>query len=515
MLKLLLFWRGLIDFHPVANLVFFMVLSIPLAPLWRRIRLACALPAAVALLYHDSFLPPITRLFARAGALADFSLAYTVELIGRFISWPIVAAMAVALVLMLLLGRFVRIGVVVLATMLGLVIARTPREEPVPATSTAVAAAPGAARLRAGGTSAELNRILQDFYASEASRVVRLPPPAAAELPFDLVFVHVCSLSWDDLRAVGLDLHPLWRSFDIVFRNFNSAASYSGPAAVRLHRATCGQSSNDGLYAPVGEGCYLMPSLKRAGFDIHFAMNHDGHFDDFLQLIRQQGVQEPPLPLTGMLPAMRAFDDSPIQDDAAVLARWRAVRAASTAPRAALYYNTISLHDGNRLTSGAGNGLDSLQSYKLRATRLFDELEALTQALATGSRRTVLVVIPEHGAALRGDRMQIAGLREIATPAITTVPVGIKIIDRAERGERETVYVDQPSSYLALSQVIARMLEKSPFGATTFDAARYTAALPVTDFVAESQGVVMRVDNRYFWREDRDQWKPFASEPAR
>ncbi len=32
--------------------------------------------------------------------------------------------------------------------------------------------------------------------------------------------------------------HPLWKHFDIVFKNFNSATSYSGPAAVRLLRAS-------------------------------------------------------------------------------------------------------------------------------------------------------------------------------------------------------------------------------------------------------------------------------------
>ena len=39
-------------------------------------------------------------------------------------------------------------------------------------------------------------------------------------------------LSWDDLRAVNLDRHPLLQKADIVFHHFNSAASYSGPAAV-------------------------------------------------------------------------------------------------------------------------------------------------------------------------------------------------------------------------------------------------------------------------------------------
>ncbi|MBC7573570.1 MAG: cellulose biosynthesis protein BcsG [Herminiimonas sp.] len=523
-LKLVLLWRGLIDFHPVQNLGFFLLLAVPLPPALRRVRFAAGLPLAVVLLYHDSFLPPIDRLFARAGALADFSVPYAIELIGRFVSGPVVALLAGAFLLLILARRLIRISTLVLAVLVALAVSRLVTPAPL---AVSVAAADGGStgktgtaaarpRLSDGGSNAELDRILGKFYGDEARRVVRLPTPAASQLPFDLLFIHVCSLSWDDIQAAGLELHPLLKSFDIMFRHFNAAASYSGPAAIRLNRATCGQSSNDGLYKPVAESCYLMPSLKRAGYDINFAMNHDGHFDDFLQTVRQQGVQAAPLTLVGLPAALRAFDDSAIQDDGAVLSRWRTLRATSTAPRTALYYNTISLHDGNRLASVAGGGaMNGLQGYRFRLTRLFDELESLMQALASGSRRTVVVMIPEHGAAVRGDRMQIAGLREIPTPAITTVPVGIRVIDPTATAEHDTEYVDSPTSYLALSQVIARMLEKSPFGPVPFDPKPYVTGLPTTQFVAENQSVVMRIDDRSFWREEKDHWRPVQFDPAR
>jgi cellulose synthase operon protein YhjU len=525
-LKFVLLWRGLIDFHPLQNLVFFLLLAVPLSPVLRRLRLVVAVPLAIALLYHDSFLPPIDRLFARAGALADFSVPYAIELIGRFISWPVVALLAGALLVLILARRLIRISTLVLAVLVTLAVSRLVAPAPLPEiTQSAESGAAGKAgasgasaarsRLAQGGSNAELDRILETFYGDEARRVVRLPTPAAGQLPFDLLFIHVCSLSWDDIQAAGLELHPLLKSFDIVFRNFNAAASYSGPAAIRINRATCGQSSNEGLYKPVAESCYLMPNLKRAGFEINFAMNHDGHFDDFLKTVRQQGVQADPVTLVGLPPALRAFDDSAIADDGAVLTRWRTLRATSSAPRAALYYNTISLHDGNRLAGPGGGGMSGLQGYRFRLTRLFDELESLMQALASGSRRTVVVMIPEHGAAVRGDRLQIAGLREIPTPAIATVPVGIRIIDPAAAGEHDTAYVDVPTSYLALSQLIATMLEKSPFGAGPFDPKPYVTGLPTTDFVAENQSVVMRVDGRYFWREDKDGWKPMPTDVAR
>ena len=513
-LKLVLLWRGLIDFHPVANLLFFAILALPLPqPVLRRARLLLALPLAVVLLYYDSYLPPIGRLFTHASELAGFSGSYLLELLGRFVDARVVALLGVVALTLLLTRHFIRVSVLVLTIMLTLALVRLPLFAPRAATILAAEtprtgrSAAAGAHLTEGGSNAELSRILDRFYASQARQVVHFPTPDGTQLPFDLLFIHVCSLSWDDMEAAGLQLHPLWKSFDIVFRHFNSAATYSGPAAVRINRATCGQTSNDGLYAPAAEQCYLMPSLRRAGFDINFALNHDGHFDDFLQLVRQQGVQAEPLSLTGLPVAMKGFDDSAIEDDAAVLARWRTLRATSPASRSALYYNTVTLHDGNRIVGAPG--MNTLESYKFRLTRLFDEVEALMQSLAAGSRRTVVILVPEHGAALRGDRLQIAGLREIPTPAITTVPVGIRIIDPTASAEHDTAYVDTPSSFLALSQLIARMLENSPYGPAPFDPKPYVKDLPVTDFVAENQSVVMRVDDRYFWREDKSNWRPF------
>lgn len=40
----------------------------------------------------------------------------------------------------------------------------------------------------------------------------------------------------------------------------------------------------------------------------------------------------------------------------------------------------------------------------------------------------VVVIVPEHGAALVGDKMQMSGLRDIPSPNITHTPVGIKLI---------------------------------------------------------------------------------------
>ncbi|MCX7193392.1 MAG: cellulose biosynthesis protein BcsG, partial [Proteobacteria bacterium] len=99
--------------------------------------------------------------------------------------------------------------------------------------------------------------------------------------------------------------------------------------------------------------------------------------------------------------------------------------------------------------------------------------------------------------AVRGDKRQIAGLREIPTPGIALVPVGIKVIGAHRQGESLTL--DQPSSFLAISHIIGRMLEKSPFDGGQFSPSIYTVDLPVTSFVAQNENTtVAEFNGQYF-----------------
>ena len=45
----------------------------------------------------------------------------------------------------------------------------------------------------------------------------------------------------------------------------------------------------------------------------------------------------------------------------------------------------------------------------------------------------MLVVVPEHGAAEKGDKVQVAHLRDIPSPAITHVPALVKFHRRNAR----------------------------------------------------------------------------------
>lgn len=494
--KLGLYWTQRIELLWGLNLLFALCLAWPLqASRWRLLRHALALPVAVALLYRESHLPPFARLWSQRGALADFSPDYLVELAGRFVAWPMVGALLVLVVAFVLLRRQLRFATLAVLGLISVPLLPAPGSWARPAgpvSDKAVAADADAATLAPGQLQARLNA----FYATESERVVALPagvPPA-----FDIVVLSVCSLSWDDIDAAGARQAPLLQQFDIVFRQFNSAASYSGPALLRLLRASCGQTPQRALYEPAPAGCYLFDNLARAGYSPALLMNHDGRFDNFAQLLSTHGGPGiEPQPDRGARVAMQAFDGSPVHADDDTLVRWWRAHAATPA-RLALLYNTISLHDGNRVP-----GLSSQRSsetFKPRLLKLFADLERFIALVQASGRPTLLLLVPEHGGAVRGDAVQIPGLRELPSPAITNVPAAVRLIGfegLAPGGA--PIVVDKPSSYLALAALVAELMPGGRAIGGRDALETLVRELPGTNWVAENEDTVLlrQGDNAY------------------
>ena len=500
--KAALFALGLIDFHLVENLAFAALLLAMAAPRALPVRPWIGVPVAIALLYYDSRLPGISRVFSQAGLVASFSGSYLMELAGRFVSWKVVAVLAAGIAVTVAALRYVRIDVVVIAAIVALALLM----RPAPVATDAQAAAASASGGGKEAVPATPDGRLAQFFRTEATRQVAFTRPSDGAPAFDVIFLHICSLSWDDLQVTGLASHPLLSGFDILLRRFNSVSTYSGPAVIRLLRGSCGQQPHPSLYSPVPTQCLLLPSLAQAGLETQLALNHDGNFDGFLDYVRAQGVGATPVSLKGIEAPQRAFDGSRIYDDKAVLARWLEERSRSPARRAALYYNTLSLHDGNRLLTDPS--VKSSTTYKARLADLLDDLERFMGELQANGRRAIVVVIPEHGAAMRGDSAQIAGLREVPTPAITLVPVGIRVIGPDVHRVGDRVRIEEDTSFLAVSHIVAAMLAKPPFAAEGFRASDYTAGMPTTPFVSEGENdVVMRQGAGFVIRHEREAWK--------
>ncbi|POZ60538.1 cellulose biosynthesis protein BcsG [Chromobacterium alticapitis] len=497
--KLAMDWQGALNLHPLPNLAFALLLLLPVPRGWPRfMRAALAWPAAIALLYRDSWLPPPDKLLPQLAALRGFTLSYWMELAGRVLTPSLLTSAVILVCGYLLLSRHLRLGTLVMAALLALGGRQLWQERAVPVPVAAVAGS--------GQTAAQTpEEQLAAFYRGEKQRRVQFQPLPAGP-GFDVLLLHICSLSWDDLEAVGLEHHPLFSRFDMLFTHFNSAATYSGPAALRVLRASCGQPTHAALYDPAPDNCYLFSNLAQLGFKVEATFNHDGSFDGFLKQVRSYGHLDKPLIDQQGLPVnLRAFDSSPIYSDYATLDRWLQLRQRDDSPHVATYYNTISLHDGNRIP--AKPGLSTNDSYQYRANRLFNDIDRFIDQLEQSHRKLILLVVPEHGAALRGDKQQFGGLREIPTPRITLLPAAIKVIGGDNHAHQ--VRIDQPISYYAVTTILSRMLSKSPFG-PDYQPDAYAQDLPGTSYVAESSGyVMMQSGTRYLLRQSDGSWNEY------
>ena len=518
--KFLLTWTGHLNFQIVPNLIFALALLIPIAhPMLRRARTLLAIPVAVALLYQDTWFPPFSRLLAQPGVL-NFSADYIIELLGRFIDWQVCALLLVLIIGYLFISPWLRLTTLTLLGFVWLSLGSLQALLPAPVTlpmanNTSGAATPASS---SGGEpdDATLNAYLDTFYKNEAQRKVEFKEPAVKPAPFDLLVINICSLAWDDLDAVGLRNNTLFSQMDVVFDNFNSATAYSGPAAIRLLRASCGQTSHAQLYKQPPDQCLLFDDLRKLGFTDELMLNHTGEFDGFLQEVRDQG-QLPP-PALGVIPSglqrtYVGFDGSPIWRDRDVLSKWWQHRLSSSQPNMALFYNTTSLHDGNRQVRADGGTQPA--DYSSRAQVLLDDLNAFIKELQKSGRRVVVAIVPEHGAALHGDRMQISGMREIPSESITHVPVGLKLINMGDDGQTEPVHVTQPSSYLAIAEIIARLYASPELSnGQTVDWSALLKDLPQTAKVSENAGtVVLDYNGKPYVRiKENGGWLPYPQQ---
>ncbi|MGO4311088.1 cellulose biosynthesis protein BcsG [Pseudomonas sp. KB_15] len=492
LIKLALLWSGHLNLQILPNLVFAAVLLVPLRNRYLSLlRTLIAIPLSVALFYQDTWLPPFSRLLDQPGVL-NFTGDYLLDLAGRFIDPHLCGALLLLVVAYFFVRQWLRLTTLTLAGFAwlggaGLMAMHTPAQQ----STTQAAVSAGTPIVSAEPDSPTLDAYLQNFYSTEAGRQVVFQPSQSAAQPFDLLLINICSMAWDDLDAVGLHDNSLLQQMDVVFENFNSATSYSGPAAIRLLRASCGQQSHSKLYDVAPEQCLLMDDLRKLGYNSEVMLNHTGKFEGFIDEVRAQGsLPAPEVNITNLPRALVAFDGSPIWRDREVLDKWWQHREGQNDSRVALFYNTTTLHDGNRALTLDGGTKSA--DYKARAQTMIDDLSAFLKELEKSGRRVAVVIVPEHGAALHGDRMQISGMREIPSPSITHVPVGIKLVGMGKNPRSEPILVKGPSSYLALSEIMSRLYAAPAQGEGLGpDWQALLANLPQTPAVSENAGTVV------------------------
>ena len=135
----------------------------------------------------------------------------------------------------------------------------------------------------------------------------------------------------------------------------------------------------------------------------------------------------------------------------------------------------------------------------------------VTYTLKSG-RKVMLVVVPEHGAAEKGDKVQVAHLRDIPSPAITHVPALVKFIGVTPADSPVTV--DTKTSYLAVSSLIGRVLETNYFGKPEGEVPLKDLLkdLPQTHSVSENANAkVVNYKGKDYVKMDNKDWREYAN----
>ena len=511
---------GYIELNLLWNIVLFFFLVVPVQPRSLKIaRQLIAIIAAVILFYQETNLPPFTRLIDQWQLVSSFSVLYLIELIGRFIAIEAIAVFLVAMIVFAYLRKIIRMTTLTLVLLI--IYPVLPQFAPAPIYTSPSAQVTSAPMLAIQRGSGDPDAILTRFYAQQSQ--IRLSPPSVANPNFDILMLNVCSLSWQDLQQFDLLDHPLWAQADIMLSNFYTGSSYSGPATLRLLQASCGHVPHRQLFEPEGE-CMINEQLAALGFDAEIRMNHSGAFDNFLRQIRELGgMQDAQVVSPEQFPiAMSGFDQAPIRSDSAIFTDW--LDTLGETPKFT-FYNTMSLHDGNRLSGFRGN---SMASYRTRAKALLDDALQLFQDIEASGRNVLVVMVPEHGSGLQGDRMQLPGMREIPTPELTHVPVLFKLfgegvsgvadgagsagLNTAASGTRahELVQIGHATGPSAIAEVIYEIIRQQPFAGGSYRPAEIAGAVNETLPVLENDRVIMlNVEGQFLLQINNGEWRPY------
>lgn len=506
---------GYIELNLLGNALLMAWLLLPVGPKWLRIlRGTLGVAAAAVLLYSESWLPGVDSILANKGGIAGFSLLYMAEFALDFINVKMVGWGLLVFLGYFLVRRYVRVTFFTIVYFLGAVTmpwvqSILPERAPVVTADAGGQTNEAAAPAKTGKADAKaVGEWYDAFLAYEHDRRARFPNGLSEkDTPFDILLLSICSVSNDDLAVSQLDQHPLFKEFNIRFDSFNAATAYSGPALLRLLNGACGQPSHSELYGERRPECEIMTRLGTLGYSQRLLMDHSGEYDNFLQSMRDKAGVTATLDNAKYPTRYMGFDDEEIADSLAVLRHWQRTQVKSKAGRTATLINFIALHDGNRLP-----GRGRAEPFKPRAQEMFDNIRTFLRELERSGRKTMVVIVPEHGAAVRGDKIQVPRLRDIPTMRISRVPVMVKFVG-LKGMPNEPIHVTGNTSYLALTSLIGKTFETDYFAKDggTVPLEQLVHDLPQTNPVSENGTVqTLEYQGREYFRQNGGEWKPYG-----
>ena len=485
---------GYLSLNLLQNVLLLVFVLFPIGNRYLRwLRTLIAVVCAAALVYSESWLPGLDSIRGNFHNLAAMESGYLLESALNFLNFEMIGAGIALIIIYYAIRDYIRVTTFTVGYLFILLCA--PLWQPF------------VAQLRAPATEVVASAESAKKPAEEEKKSDLIPQtaePTAKNLDEWLKRFHDTEkdrrAEWPDKLAK--DSTP----FDIRFENFNSATSYSGPAALRLLKSVCGQPSHEDLYEGRNPDCEIMNRLARLGYNQHVFMDHSGKYDNFYQSLRHLAGLSPQLAEMKYPKRYDSFDEEPIGDARAVFKDYENTIAADKGGRSATFINMIALHDGNRFANKR-----RLAPFKPRAQAMLDDLGSLIADLEKSGRKVMLVVVPEHGAAEKGDKVQVAHLRDIPSPAITHVPALVKFIGVTPADSPVTV--DTKTSYLAVSSLIGRVLETNYFGkpAGEVPLKDLLKDLPQTHSVSENANAkVVNYKGKDYVKMDNKDWREYA-----
>lgn len=471
---------------------------------------------AIALLYHDSYLPSISQILNQKNNIQGFSLSYIVDFITDFVNPNMIYALLFITICVFFLREWIRVTTLVFIGFIyifyssfqawmpekveNLTTQNTKKYENMDEFNDIddIPAQTG------DYSNANLNKYLESFNKFEQTRKIEYPEQLNTGFtPFNIVILNICSMSKDDINFSGLEAHPVFSKFDISLEHFNSVSSYSTPASLRLLRSNCGQETEGEMYAGRKPECELLTSLENIGFKPRLFMDHDGTYGEYLKTLREiAGLNADLNDLNKLQVSYKSFDGTPIYSDSDLF-NYYMKTVGATSSNSVSFFNLITLHDGNRSANGKNK-----ENYGNRLGILLNDIEGFIKHLESNNRQTLLIMVPEHGAALRGDKMQISRLREIPTSKITDIPVYIKFIGL--KNKIKSINLAGNYSYLALSELIKRTINTN-FFVSNQKVNVLLENLPQTAPVAESTNAFfMRFKSKNMFKLKGDEWTPYT-----
>ncbi len=520
-----LYFMNLSGFDFALNLVLFLLclFSIRVKSL-NKIYKTFLIIFGLVLLYHDSYLPMLSPqvVYEEKGIAGVFELLST--FVSDYFDFSYLGIFILVFIAVFFINDFLKVTTIVVicfitVACLNISALSVAKESKSQSVENVVADSADIPPQIGTADSQGVENYLQTFLELERQRIVTMPSTLPENFtPFDIVIVNICSMATDDIEASNLLKHPLFRTFDFSFDTFNSVSSYSTPSSLRLLRSNCGQMTEAQMYKERRSECELITSVEQLGYQSEVYFDHNGKYGDYLKTLHDLGgLNENIHDLSKLAVKYNAFDGSAIRSDSDLFKAYVNNIARNGNVNNITFMNLLSLHDGNRLA-----GEKKSQSYAPRLKLLLDNLEDFIKDIKDSNRNTLFIMVPEHGAAIRGDKMQIAKLREIPTDKITRIPVGVSFLG-AQRNAvgggtakaHKTQRIKGFYSYLAISEIVKRSIEDNVFAKNEEDSKTDKIAdvfydLPQTAFIAESTNAYyMNFQHQDFYKLKGEHWEKY------